>query len=518
MTHPTFGLSLHALDALGSCHWNTHTTALVEMALSRGEGHLTQDGALAIDRRPGSTQPTAPAVDRLIVQGMESGPEIAWTAQNRPLDSRLFSHLFDRLQAYLQDRELFIQDRGLGAHDSRLTRVRVITNRASHALLARHLLREIPDDAQNPFFPDVTFFFVPDFKPHPSADQLPGSAAAILDIDNRVGLIVGTASIDELPRLLERLVSFDLPEEQRLPLMGTALQNRFTEDVILLLGRDGVGTTRLGLKMCLDNENLEIIGDGALSISEGGLDILGNGSVSAFSDVFDELQKTFGLLVEAKGGSLDLASRQLLDAQGARIAWPRSALPPQRPRKVAPAPRHVFLVVRDDSGALPPLARIDHATATQFFALGPGVCASMNQLALEPRIDFEDCLDASRVIRPRAVYERLFAGKLARHAIQTWLINSGRVLHDTGSATEQPVETTSLLALAAIEGDLNESSFRQDSLFGLEIPTACEGLSAREIDPIGQLKTRDVYEQHARRLVEAMTARGFVSSNAREDR
>lgn len=503
MTQPTFGLDLHALNAPGPCHWNTRTTALVEMALARGEGRLARDGSLVIARNPSAGVETA----RLVVKSPESAPQIAWTRDNRPFDPRLFSQLYGRLLAFLQGRELFVQDRGLGGHENRQLRIRVVSNRASHALLAHHLMRAMPDDAQNPFFPDATIFLVPDFQPHPAADQLPGPAAAILDLDARIGAIVGTTSVEELPLMLGRLLSFALPEEQRLPLWGSALQNRFSDDVILLIGRPSSGKTRLSLQLCADSESLEVIGDGALSLSEGGLDILGQGGLGTFDDVHPHLQQTFGNLIES--ADLDLAARRVLDTGAARVVWPREALPPLRPRKVAPAPRQLLLLVRDDTGALPPIARLDLAAATQLFALGPGAIRRPERDEAQLPIDFDDCLDARLVLRRRAVHERLFHDKLRRHGTQCWLINTGRLLRDDGSFIEQPIEMASLLALAAIEGDLEKSDFRRDRFFGLEIPTGCRGLSAREIDPIGQLKTQAFYERHAERMAEALAERGF---------
>ena len=510
MTQPTFGLDLHGLDSTGTCHWNTRTTPLVEMALARGEGRLTRSGALAIER----DARVAPGAERLIVRGQESAPEIDWTRDNRPLDPQLFSNLYGRLTAYLQGRELFVQDRALGGHENRQLRVRVISNRASHALLAHHLMRAMPDDAQSPFFPDFTVLFVPDFCPHPATDQLPGRAAAILDLERRLGLIIGTASCEELPLLLGRLLSFALPEEQRLPLAGAALQNCFADDVILLLGRPGAGKTRLALQLCADCESLEIIGDGALSLSEGGLDILGHGSLGAFDDVSPYLHENFGNLVESSG--LEPTARTLLDTAGARIAWPRDALPPLRPRKVAPAPRHLFPVGRDDTGALPPIARIDARAASQLFALGPGARYDERREDAEAAIDFDACLDARRALRPRAVYEKLLLGKLRRHGTQCWLLNTGRLPRDDGGLIEQPLETASLLALAAFEGELEHSDFRRERFFGFEIPTRCHGLSAREIDPIGQLRTAAFYERRATAMADALQRRGFEFS--REER
>ena len=124
-------------------------------------------------------------------------------------------------------------------------------------------------------------------------------------------------------------------------------------------------------------------------------------------------------------------------------------------------------------------------------------------------IDFDDCLDARRLLKPREVLARLLSDKIARHGMQCWLCNTGRLPRDDDGFTEQSVERTSLLALAAIEGELERSEWRRDRFLGIEIPTACRGMSAREIDPVGQLKTQAFYERRAGALAEALARRGF---------
>ncbi|GEM_PF-1704940 len=503
MSQPTFGLSLHGIENPGAVHWNTHTTALVEMALARSEGLLTRSGALAVAKEPADT-PIFP----LTVQTPESVGEVDWNVGNSPFDPGLFTILYGRLLSFLQGRELFVQDRMLAGHESRRIRVRVITTQASLALTARNLLRWAADDAVSPFFPDLTVFFVPGFSPSPMTDQVPGRAVSVLDLDKRLGLILGTASSSAFRDLLYRHLSFVLPEQGRLPLNAAAIQNRFSDHVALVLGRDNERRTSVAMTVCAADRSgrLEIIGDGPLSFSEGGIDILGCGTTSAFSAAAPFLEESFGAVIECSG--LEPEARNVTEPETAVITWPRASLPPNLSRRVALAPRHLFLLIRDDSGALPPIALADADTACQLFALGPELILNANG-AIEHR--FDPCFSGGTLLRRPEIFERLLRGKLSRHAPRCWVINVGRLPRSSGSLTTQSVRSASRMAQAFLNGHLDGCSFQNDIFPGLCIPVPAP--DQKDIDPreLAQLKppVPEVREGAVRELCAVLQAHGF---------
>ena len=76
------------------------------------------------------------------------------------------------LQAYLQNKDVFIQDCYAGADPAYQIKVRVITETAWHSLFARNMfLRELDPEALADFEPDWTVLHCPGFQADPSSQR-----------------------------------------------------------------------------------------------------------------------------------------------------------------------------------------------------------------------------------------------------------------------------------------------------------------------------------------------------------
>src|ERR1700722_8900310 len=121
----------------GTIHANLSSAVLVEMALRRDEGVLAESGALVVST--GQHTGRAPK-DRFIVAEPSVMDRVHWGPINQKLDPAVFAHLADKVRAYLQNRELFVTDGWAGADPVYRMGVRVITEKAWHALFAQCLL------------------------------------------------------------------------------------------------------------------------------------------------------------------------------------------------------------------------------------------------------------------------------------------------------------------------------------------------------------------------------------------
>jgi len=106
-----YGLSNHGLIHLDRVFWNLPAAALIEEATFRKEGtsptaaRWSSTPARGRARRPGQVHRA---------RGLDRGPDLVGE-YNRPYDAEKFSALFARVQAFLQDEELFVQDCYVGA-------------------------------------------------------------------------------------------------------------------------------------------------------------------------------------------------------------------------------------------------------------------------------------------------------------------------------------------------------------------------------------------------------------------
>ncbi|MFP6740550.1 MAG: phosphoenolpyruvate carboxykinase (ATP), partial [Alphaproteobacteria bacterium] len=130
------GLAIHGIGNIKCAHWNYSTPALYEEAVRRGEGVLARGGALVVTTGQHTGRS---AGDKFIVEDSASAGDIAWGVVNKPISADHCAGLRRKLLAYLQGREIFVQDCYAGAAPAHRLAVRVITESAWHNLFARNM-------------------------------------------------------------------------------------------------------------------------------------------------------------------------------------------------------------------------------------------------------------------------------------------------------------------------------------------------------------------------------------------
>lgn len=135
--HPGgFVLREHGIRNLASAYWNLPPAQLIEKALERREGMLASNGGLVV--RTGQFTGRSPK-DKFIVRQAETESAIDWGPVNQPMSEANFDRLHSHVLAFLQGREVYVQDCFGGAAENYRLPVRVITVRAWHSLFARQL-------------------------------------------------------------------------------------------------------------------------------------------------------------------------------------------------------------------------------------------------------------------------------------------------------------------------------------------------------------------------------------------
>ena len=205
-------LSVHGLINLGTVHANLSAAAWTELAVRRGEGILTDTGALAA--LTGERTGRSPKDKFLIIEDPARRTEIWWGPVNRPLDPEKFGRLHDKANAYLQGREVFVCDGWAGAEPRHALPVRVICDKAWHALFTHCLLlREDPGRGRNlaTFQPQWTILVVSDMKADPSTDGTPSGVFILLNLSRNLVLIGGTQYAGEIKKSVFTVLNYLLP-------------------------------------------------------------------------------------------------------------------------------------------------------------------------------------------------------------------------------------------------------------------------------------------------------------------
>lgn len=88
-------------------YWNLEPAELIEQAILNGDGVFADSGALAIDT--GEFTGRSPK-DKFCVKDGTTEETVWWGDVNIPFDDRKFDALYDKMCAYLMNREIYVKD------------------------------------------------------------------------------------------------------------------------------------------------------------------------------------------------------------------------------------------------------------------------------------------------------------------------------------------------------------------------------------------------------------------------
>jgi len=193
----------------GKVHHNLSVPALVTLALARGEGKLTNTGALDVET--GKYTGRSPD-DKFIVDDPLIHDEIEWGDINHPLSREYFHKIKIKMHAYLQNKDLFVFDGIAGADRSYCKRIRVINEFAYQNLFIHQLLIRPTEEELESFEPDWTMLCCPDFSCIPGFDGVHSETAIIIDLVGREILIAGNLYCGEMKKAVFSVMNYELPK------------------------------------------------------------------------------------------------------------------------------------------------------------------------------------------------------------------------------------------------------------------------------------------------------------------
>ena len=493
-----FGLANHGFVHLDRVFWNLPAAALYEEAVFRREGHVAYGGPFVVNTGKWSARA---AQDKYVVHEHSTADKVWWGEYNRPFDPDKFSALFARVQAFLQDEELFVQDCYVGADPEYRMPIRVITEHAWHSLFARtmFILPKSQDEYQS-HVPEFTVVAVPSFYCDPRVDGTRTETAIILDFSRRLALICNSSYGGEIKKSIFTVMNFLLPLKQVLSMHCSANVGA-GGDVALFFGLSGTGKTTLSA-----DPKRRLIGDDEHGWSDRGVFNFEGGcyakvirlSAEHEPDIYATTRR-FGTILENVVS--DRTSRKLdLDddrfTENTRAAYPLDYIPNVVPEgAVASHPKNVILLTCDAQGVLPPIARLSPEQAVYHFISGytSKIAGTEMGLGIEPEIAFSACFGAPFMVHHPFTYAEMLKQKMLKHGATCWLVNTGWVGGGWGVGKRISIRHTRNLLNAALDGRLAEVGYRHDRLFGFEVPTECPEVPPEVLDPSSSWGSKDEY-------------------------
>jgi phosphoenolpyruvate carboxykinase (ATP) len=171
------------------------------------------------------------------------------------------------------------------------------------------------------------------------------------------------------------------------------------------------------------------------------------------------------------------------------------------PEKRAGHPRTVVFLTADAFGILPPIARLSREQAMFYFLSGFTAKLAGTEIGVkEPQPTFSACFGAPFLPQHPTVYARMLGEKLDEHGSAVWLVNTGWTGGPFGDGERMPIAATRALLAAALSGELEGVEYREDAVFGFQVPVSVPGVDDRLLDPRRTWRHPDEYDRKAAEL------------------
>ncbi len=493
-----FGLENHGLTNLYAVYWNLPESALYEEIVFRNEGKVVHEGPVVVHTGKHTARA---AQDKFVVRESSTEDKIWWGVYNRPFSREKFNSAMQRVQAYCQDEELFVQDCYAGADPDYRLKVRIITEKAWHSLFARNMFLPVGDQAElKRFIPDFTVMGLDGFKVDPKIDGTRTETAIILNFDQRVALICNSLYGGEIKKSVFTVLNFLLTFEDVLPMHCSANVGN-TGDVALFFGLSGTGKTTLSA-----DPKRRLIGDDEHGWSAKGVFNFEGGCYAKVIRLSAEHEpqiyaatRRFGTILE--NVVYDPVSRRIdlendIITENTRASYPIGFIPNGVSEGyVRTHPKNIIFLTCDASGVMPPIARLTPEQAQYHFISGytSKIAGTEIGLGIEPEITFSACFGAPFMVRHPFEYARMLKDRMLRHGARCWLVNTGWVGGRFGVGKRISIRHTRNLLDAALTGQLDGVKYRKDKLFGFEVPTSCPDVPEDVLEPSGSWGNKDEY-------------------------
>jgi len=499
------GLEQHGIKNFKEVHWNLSTPDLYENIIRRSEGILSHLGPICV--ATGEHTGRAPN-DKFIVQESSSQENIWWGKINRPFTVEQFDALYSRVLAYLQGREIFVQDCCAGADPNHQLHIRVITETAWHSLFARNMFIQITDTTKlESHDPGFTVIHVPGFKAIPAIDGTNSEVFVLVDYGKQLVLIGGTSYAGEIKKSIFSVLNYMLPHKDNVLSMHCSANIGEEGDSAVFFGLSGTGKTTLSA----DKDRI-LIGDDEHGWSDDGVFNFEGGcyakvirlSQEAEPDIF-ECTRRFGTILENVRVHMDTRRLDLDDAsltENTRASYPISHIPNATPSGQGGHPKNVIMLTCDAYGIMPPVAKLTPEQAMYHFISGytAKIAGTEKGLSREPSAIFSTCFGAPFMTLHPSVYANMLGKKIAKHNVSCWLVNTGWTSGPYGVGTRMEIAHTRAMIKAILEGQLEKVATFKDPVFGLQIPEKVEGVPSEVLNPRNTWKRPEDYDKKAKEL------------------
>lgn len=491
------------LGKVGAAYWNLTPAELVEQTLTRGQGQLCDNGALAIVT--GEFTGRSPK-DKFCVVDDVTKDTVWWGDINIKFEPAKFDALYNRVTEYLANKEVFVRDSYACADPAYRLNIRVITEYPWSNLFANNLFLRPTQDELASFAPEWHIICAPGFRADPAIDGTRQHNFAVLNLTRKVILIGGTGYTGEIKKGIFTLLNYILPQEKGVLSMHCSANQGKNGDTAIFFGLSGTGKTTLSA-----DPNRKLIGDDEHGWSEEKVFNFEGGCYAKCIDLTKEKEPEiwnaikFGALVENIDfyeGTRTVNFASTSKTENTRVAYPIDHIDNALEPSIGAPPKNIFFLTADAFGVLPPISKLTVEQAMYHFISGYTAKVAGTEMGItEPQTTFSACFGKAFLPLHPGKYAELLGKKLKAHPdINVWLVNTGWTGGAYGVGSRIKLSYTRALITAALEGKLDNVEYGKTPFFALRFPKACPGVPSEILEPRNTWPDKAAFDTQAQKL------------------
>ena len=494
---------------------------MIRKSVENREVIISEFGALATWTPPESTGRSPK--DTLIVKRPESENTIDWISPNNiPIDEETFDMVFEDALEMLQDKEqVHVTERVIGADVNYALPVKVVTDQASHSLFTENMFRPVPDNIEESVFFGKGYDLISLPYDKLDASKYEGrlrklsngktsNMVVAMDMDRRIGVIIGSAYLGSLKKMMFTVMNYILPFEGILPLHCSANQGDDGNSA-LLLGLSGTGKTTLSAdptRALLGDDEHGWSDDGIANFEYGCYAKMININPKKEPDIYDAVMHKdnylkHGVIVENAmiypNGRFDYYDTRF--TPNSRASYPLTYLKNIKKSSVAGHPTTILFLTADAYGVIPPVSRLNPDQAMLWFLMGyTSKLAGTETGITEPQATFSRFFGQPFMPGNPDVYSGMLGDKMQKHNTKVYLINTGWSGGPYGIGERIDLPLTRSMVNAALSGELENVEYQKDVIFHIDVPKTCPGVPSKMLWPKNTWNDKDAYDVQAGKL------------------